>query len=205
MEFPQKVKKQVRLDSNFKCCMCHQNPVMHIHHIDPEKGDVYDNAAPLCANCHYIYGNDPSKRPIIIQQRDFWYEHVEKTRKSKEEEMKKLDDIQEKVDKVDTKTDRLPLIEPIITDMYEKVNVLYGYYKDKDYDGVIKSVSVVSEATSTVSSGMAIINTDLVDSYLRKPKRSKPDNCPYCHKSLVGVGIIDNKCPFCNYPFSIPL
>ena len=36
--------------------------------------DDEDNAAPLCASCHEIYGGNPTKRKFIIEARDAWYE-----------------------------------------------------------------------------------------------------------------------------------
>ena len=54
---------------------------MDVHHITPvcEGGlDTEENAAPLCANCHDLYGGNPDKRRFIEQSRDFWYDYCER-------------------------------------------------------------------------------------------------------------------------------
>ena len=33
-----------------------------------------DNAAPLCARCHDVYGGNPDKRKQIRETRDLWWE-----------------------------------------------------------------------------------------------------------------------------------
>lgn len=43
--------------------------------------DTLDNEAPLCANCHEIYGGNPTKRKLIRQLRDNWYERVKEASK----------------------------------------------------------------------------------------------------------------------------
>jgi len=83
MEFPEKIKMEARKASAFKCCLCHEKPSFHVHHINREltieEGlhDI-DNAAPLCVECHETYGNDPTRRNFIKQARDFWFEIVKK-------------------------------------------------------------------------------------------------------------------------------
>ena len=79
MAFSEKVKKQARKLSDGKCVMCKKEIALEIHHIIPqEEGgeDVLDNAAPLCCNCHEIYGGNPTKRKLIKDLRDNWYERV---------------------------------------------------------------------------------------------------------------------------------
>jgi len=63
------------------CCLCRKCWVADVHHIKPEAEggpDTEDNAAPLCANCHDLYGGNPEKRRFIEQNRDFWYDFCEK-------------------------------------------------------------------------------------------------------------------------------
>ena len=50
---------------------------IEIHHIIPqaENGpDVLENGAPLCPSCHETYGANPTKRKLIREARDLWYE-----------------------------------------------------------------------------------------------------------------------------------
>jgi hypothetical protein len=51
--------------------------LVEVHHIAPQEdegSDEEDNAAPLCASCHEIYGANPTKRKFIREARDWWYE-----------------------------------------------------------------------------------------------------------------------------------
>lgn len=81
MAFSEKIKKEARKLSDGKCVICKKEIALEIHHIIPkeENGeDTLENAAPLCANCHEIYGANPTKRKLIRDLRDNWYERVEK-------------------------------------------------------------------------------------------------------------------------------
>jgi len=74
--FTEALKINVRKQAHFSCCLCHAVDV-EVHHIIPqgEGGpDSEDNAAPLCASCHNIYGANPQKRKFIREARDHWYE-----------------------------------------------------------------------------------------------------------------------------------
>ena len=58
MAFTEKLKKEVRNNSDGRCVVCHK-PFVEIHHIIPQNEggpDVYDNAVALCAYCHDIHG-----------------------------------------------------------------------------------------------------------------------------------------------------
>ncbi len=75
MPFSESLKKKIRKRANFQCCMCHTVGV-DIHHIVPQADggeNIEDNAAPLCPNCHSIYGANPQKRKTIREMRDHWY------------------------------------------------------------------------------------------------------------------------------------
>jgi hypothetical protein len=55
--------------------------MIEVHHIIPEAEEgpnTLDNAAPLCAGCHSIYGGNPVFRKQIRQMRDNWYDVCEK-------------------------------------------------------------------------------------------------------------------------------
>lgn len=78
MPFSEAIKKKVRQKAAFRCCRC-QNIGVQVHHIIPEKYaglDTIENAAPLCANCHTAFGDNPEKRKEITEMRDWWYEQV---------------------------------------------------------------------------------------------------------------------------------
>ena len=80
MAFSERTKKIVKQKACFRCAICH-NPFVEIHHIIPrEEGghDTEDNAAPLCAACHDLYGGNPDKRKQIREMRDHWYELMER-------------------------------------------------------------------------------------------------------------------------------
>lgn len=80
MAFSEKVKKQAREKACFRCVICHR-PFVEVHHILPQSeggADTLENAAPLCAECHDLYGANPQKRKQIRQMRDHWYEQMEK-------------------------------------------------------------------------------------------------------------------------------
>lgn len=60
MPFTETIKKTVRKLSDQRCCVCHHIQIgVDIHHIVPvsdDGPDTIDNAAPLCPNCHRLYG-----------------------------------------------------------------------------------------------------------------------------------------------------
>ena len=76
MSFPAQVAKRVRKRAHFQCCLC-KSVGVDIHHIVPKSQggtDDIENAAPLCPSCHEIYGDNPSKRKMVREARDAWYE-----------------------------------------------------------------------------------------------------------------------------------
>ena len=76
MSFPEAVIKDVRRRAHVRCCICGLGPGIDIHHITPKAKngpDVFDNAAPLCPNCHLVYGGNPNLRKRIRERRDAWY------------------------------------------------------------------------------------------------------------------------------------
>ena len=80
MAFSDTLTKDVKRRAHFQCCLCKSIGV-EIHHIVPssENGpDTSENAAPLCPSCHETYGANPTKRKLIRQARDLWYEICEK-------------------------------------------------------------------------------------------------------------------------------
>ncbi|MFF2886987.1 HNH endonuclease [Paenibacillus sp. NPDC057967] len=80
MAFSEKVKKLAKQKANFRCVICYK-PFVEIHHITPQAeggDDTLENAAPLCASCHDLFGGNPEKRKQIKQMRDHWFELMEK-------------------------------------------------------------------------------------------------------------------------------
>lgn len=80
MPFSEKVKLEAKAKSKFRCCICYK-PFVEIHHIVPEASgglDTIDNAAPLCASCHDLFGGNPEKRKQIKQMRDHWWDTMTK-------------------------------------------------------------------------------------------------------------------------------
>lgn len=80
MPFSEKIKLIAKQNSAFRCCICHK-PFVEIHHIIPQSeggNDTLENAAPLCASCHDLYGENPGKRKIIRQMRNHWWQLMQK-------------------------------------------------------------------------------------------------------------------------------
>ena len=81
MPFSESHKEEVRRRAYHRCCICQEVRFIEVHHIIPESEggpDTEENAAPLCAGCHDLYGNDPQKRKQIREMRDQWYEICER-------------------------------------------------------------------------------------------------------------------------------
>ncbi len=75
MPFGDPVRREARRRAHYCCCFC-ANPFVEAHHIIPQKEngpDTLENAAPLCANCHALFGGNPDLRKQIRERRDFWW------------------------------------------------------------------------------------------------------------------------------------
>lgn len=80
MAFLEALKLEVKKRAAFQCCRCHAIGV-EVHHIIPQQDggpDTIENAAPLCPRCHEDFGDNPRKRKVITEMRDWWYHTVEK-------------------------------------------------------------------------------------------------------------------------------
>jgi 5-methylcytosine-specific restriction endonuclease McrA len=76
MPFTEAVKLEAKQKAHFACVVCRQ-PFVEVHHILPQANggsNDLDNAAPLCASCHDLFGGNPDKRKQIREMRDLWYE-----------------------------------------------------------------------------------------------------------------------------------
>ena len=68
MGFPTKVKEDILVASARHCCVCHRykGVKIEIHHIQPKakRGlDTFENAIPLCFDCHSDAGHYFAKHP----------------------------------------------------------------------------------------------------------------------------------------------
>lgn len=92
MAFSEQLKLEIRRRSHHSCCLC-KTVGIEIHHIIPqeEKGpDLFKNAAPLCPSCHETFGANPTKRKMIKEARDLWYEICDARYKSDEDRISEL-------------------------------------------------------------------------------------------------------------------
>jgi hypothetical protein len=78
MPFSESTKSIIKKRANFTCCWCNDRlQKVEVHHIVPQEkngSDTEDNGAPLCANCHTAYGDNPKYQKEIRARRDHWYE-----------------------------------------------------------------------------------------------------------------------------------
>ena len=89
MGFPPKVKEEALLACGRHCCLCHKFcgikiEVHHIAHKADGGEDTFDNAIPLCFDCHADMRSYDHKHPKgtkyttgeLIQHRNNWYQKV---------------------------------------------------------------------------------------------------------------------------------
>jgi hypothetical protein len=83
MAFSNRTKYLAKVKAAFRCCVCHK-PFVEVHHLIPaaEGGqNSLQNAAPLCAGCHDLYGGNPEKRKALRQMRDNWWNAISERNK----------------------------------------------------------------------------------------------------------------------------
>ena len=86
MPFSEKIKADAMIACGRHCCICHKfcGNKMEVHHIIPQKDggeDTFENAIPLCFNCHAEVGSYNTNHPKgvkfskseLIRHRDNWY------------------------------------------------------------------------------------------------------------------------------------
>lgn len=108
MAFSLQTINQVKEKAAFRCCRC-QSIGIEAHHIisQRDKGpDTFDNAAPLCPNCHTWFGGNPEKHKEITQMRDWWYKKVEELYNPTAVNYQLLNDINTKVEALTTNQDK---------------------------------------------------------------------------------------------------
>jgi len=89
MPFPKEVREEALVASGRHCCLCHHfcGIKIEVHHITPEGkngADTFDNAIPLCFNCHAdMLTYDPShpkgtkySENELRRHRDSWYAKI---------------------------------------------------------------------------------------------------------------------------------
>jgi len=82
MPFSEQTKLEAKRRAHFSCVICHQ-AFVEIHHIVPQAeggSDDLENAAPLCARCHDLFGANPDKRKQLREMKDLWWELCENNR-----------------------------------------------------------------------------------------------------------------------------
>jgi hypothetical protein len=122
MPFSESIKKEVRQKAAFQCCRCRKIGV-EVHHIIPKECDGSDdieNAAPLCPNCHDDFGQNPEKRKVIFEMRDWWYEQVEKMYPTKIIGLDVLEEINSKLEGIHKGILDVSELKPILKGLTDK-------------------------------------------------------------------------------------
>lgn len=182
MAFSEELKLEVKKKAMFKCCRC-QSIGVEVHHINPqhENGeDNFDNAAPLCPNCHTWFGDNPIKKKEIRQMRDNWYEVVEKMYSGPASEI-------------------FPLVKKINIGLEEKI--------EKQSTDITEIKTMLKEVTSSAIDNMTLGTANITASNMAFASGASLSNvkieeldslvlCEECQK-LVAVGRYSNVCPHC--------
>ena len=90
MSFSSEIKQQAMVACGRRCCVCHKfcGNNMEVHHIKARAdggSDTFENAIPLCFDCHAEVRQYDSKHPKgirfteqeLIQHRNRWYSQIE--------------------------------------------------------------------------------------------------------------------------------
>lgn len=125
MAFTEKLKTEVKKKAAFRCCRCHEIGV-DVHHIisQADQGpDTFENAAPLCQNCHDRFGANPEKTKEITQMKDWWYDVVKE--KYSSEDSKKFAAINETILKIQqTQADQSEEVQRLGIELKEQLRSL---------------------------------------------------------------------------------
>lgn len=92
MAFDEVLKRRVRMKAAYRCCWCERFGMVEVHHIVPQADNGLDdeeNAAPLCPNCHALYGDNPRLRKRIRERRNWWFRVAAKKYPFEYEEVRK--------------------------------------------------------------------------------------------------------------------
>ena len=101
MAFSEDIKTKAMISCGRCCCICHKfcGNNMEVHHIKAQAdgGDnSFENAIPLCFDCHAIVRQYDPRHPKgikfsekeLIQHRDAWYKHIQKGNQETEKQNK---------------------------------------------------------------------------------------------------------------------
>ncbi|MBN2331285.1 MAG: HNH endonuclease [Candidatus Aenigmarchaeota archaeon] len=188
MPFTEKLKWEVKRKAHFKCCWCREiRHSLDVHHIVPESENgpsTFENAAPLCKNCHDIVGHNPKKRKEIVERRNFLYEQCEKSN----EDTKKLEEIHCIVtDMKKDNDDKMREVKSIMSGLVKKTECLFSKLETTPSSQWSDTLSQIGTTTSTISTGSgAMIDFGNIHSQSR---------CGHCGYS--GFPMSGGKCPAC--------
>lgn len=79
--FPLYIRDEALERAHYTCVACRQPGYLEVHHIIPKQDgglDTIDNACPLCASCHEMWGGNPAKRSFLTKMRDWWWAECER-------------------------------------------------------------------------------------------------------------------------------
>jgi len=180
MSFNESLKEEVRRKAAFRCCRCHEIGI-DVHHIHPESEggkDIFENAAPLCPNCHDNFGDNPQKRKVITQMRDWWYEVVQENYHEVPQAVRALSGLMVELKRDgELRTDQIASIQA-------KLNELR----------VISEVKIGDTASETCSKVEGMISaTRLSENVYSNVK------CNKCG-TIIGLLVGANSCPYCHQP-----
>jgi len=151
MAFSQKLINEAKEKAAFKCCRC-QSIGIEVHHIIPQedKGpDIFNNAAPLCPNCHTWFGANRTKQKEITQMRDWWYKKVEQLYSPNIVNYELLSDINTKVEALASNQDKalVDLKETLLKVATETINQMTAGTASSTATG-IANASIASPSPS---------------------------------------------------------
>ncbi len=181
MSFSEKTKLEVRQKAAFQCCRCHEIGI-DVHHIIPEADNgpnEFDNAAPLCQNCHDRFGANPEKRKEIRQMRDWWYEVVKEKYYGDPPAFQKLNDLLLRIqDTQQNQTTAMKDVKAEIFSRLEEIKINLGKDKNSTPSQIRHIASEFISATRLASG----IHANFL--------------CQKCG-TTIGLLIGSNNCPTC--------
>jgi len=164
MPFPEHIKIKAKQTAHYRCVICH-DPFVQVHHIRPQEDDgpdTLDNAAPLCARCHDLFGGNPEKRKQIREMRDAWWELCE-----------------------------VSSVDPAFVDFYEHLDQLYaqvgtGRIVPPDFLNEVRGV--ISQHYARVS--QAVRDAKTVQDVIRATAYAPSEHleCSRCEVETVPIG-----------------
>ena len=106
MSFSEDIKTRAMVSCGRRCCICHKfcGNNMEVHHIRAHADggdDTFENAIPLCFDCHAIVRQYDPKHPKGIkfsekelrQHRDAWYKLIKHGNQNDENKQEKIEPV----------------------------------------------------------------------------------------------------------------